>query len=321
MSFIRSDGRPRRETVRVAAAALVLCVGMAGAAPEQASATPSEDGANVPDGAAAREAIATAAGSTAAPTTADMGAFCPRTTGRWWDDYAAIECAARLARHDVDTPLPVEEARSLDLGALPPYAVVDVDAVDAALAAYELRLVEERMEREAAEAAEREAARLARTISTRAPVRRERPGQPYSDATISRVLDECGYHDVSPRSYEEQDRHRVQVDACIESTMPGYWDWVRAVEREMFGERPLTPAEQAAQDAEDARLLAEWEAWLAEAHRKEEAARARHEERKERARQEIRDTCPHGGYASPTVAFASSYDEVDYIVTCNPAPG
>jgi hypothetical protein len=328
MSFMRSEARrpgtrrpgTRRPgaSIRVSAAAVALSVALsvalAGAALDPA-------GAQVPDVTSAPAEISTATMTSVAPTMAALGAFCPRSTGRWWEDDAAAGCVARFADRDASAPISARELRWLDLGALAPYAVVDVDAIDAAIAAYELRLIDEQVQRALEEAIQREAARVTRAASTRRPVQRERPGQPYSNATIEQVLNECGYHDTTPRSLEEQDRHRVSADRCIESRMPGYWDWVMATERERFGERPLTPAEEAAQAAEDARRLAEFEVWLAELSRKDAAARARLEERKERARQEIRDRCPHGGFASPTVTFASSYDEVDYVVTCYPGPG
>jgi uncharacterized protein YkwD len=66
---------------------------------------------------------------------ADASLFCPRPTGRWWEDVAAHGCRARLAGRDAADPLTPVELRWLDLGALPAYAVVDVAAVDAALAA------------------------------------------------------------------------------------------------------------------------------------------------------------------------------------------
>jgi len=54
--------------------------------------------------------------------------------------------------------------------------------------------------------------------------------------------------------------------------------------------------------------------------REERAARARLAERRERALQEIRDTCPYGGFAAPTQYYVSSYDDVHYVVTCYDSP-
>jgi hypothetical protein len=76
----------------------------------------------------------------------------------------------------------------------------------------------------------------------------------------------------------------------------------------------------------DQRIPGHYARWLEEeaqrqvefdaAKAQEAAALARLEERRQRALQEIRDQCPNGGFASPTKYFVSSYDEIEYEVSC-----
>jgi hypothetical protein len=274
--------------------------------------------------------------------------FCPQPTGSWWEDISADGCrTALLGRDGRDgaAPLAARELSWLDLGALPAFATVDVEAIGAAMVAFELRIAEEKAA----------AVPVSRPPGGGQPARGPRRDQPYSDATIDRVLLECGYHDTSPHSYEEQMLHWERVNACIESRMPGYWDWMQAAELERAGitvdpeqeayeaclvelgpnddildraaSRAFFDAHARCVDRSVPGYYARWvveeaerEVVLEAALAKEAAAYARLLERQERALQEIRDTCPHGGIASPTKFWVSSYDEVDYVVTCHDAP-
>jgi hypothetical protein len=186
-----------------------------------------------------------------APAT-DAATFCPRPSGRWWDDLSVRGCIELLTGRDHTRPLTMAELAWLDLGDLPPYATVDVVAIEASLAAYEQHLADEAAA--AAEQAARDAA-AAEPRPVARPTRRELPGQPYSDATIDRVLTECGYHDTSPASYEEQERRRLRRNRCIEERMPGYWEWTQSFwEYELSEQEEAEIAEQAAaaQAARDA---------------------------------------------------------------------
>jgi hypothetical protein len=279
---------------------------------------------------------------TVAPSPVVPARFCPQPTGNWWEDVSAEGCRTALAGREGTTPIAARELAWLDLGALPAFATVDVEAIAAAIAAYELRLAEE-----------------AAAVQPRAPGGRQpglgsRRGQSYSDATIDRVLVDCGYHDMTPRSFDEQVRHSERTEACIESNMPGYWDWAMGGGSDSFGTAvdpeqdayEVCLAQQGSVDILDraasraffdaiARCVdrtvpghyARWaaeeakrEVELEQALAKEAAAYARLLERRERALQEIRDTCPHGGFASPTQYWVSSYDEVEYVVTCYDGP-
>jgi hypothetical protein len=275
--------------------------------------------------------------------------FCPQPTGSWWEDISADGCrTALLGRdgRDGTAPLAARELSWLNLGALPAFATVDVEAIGAAIAAYELRIAEEK---------EAAAVPVSRPPGGGQPVQSPRRDQPYSDATVDRVHLECGYHDASPHSYEEQMLHWERVNACIESRMPGYEDWMQAAELERAGitvdpeqeayeaclvelgpnddildraaSRAFFDAHARCVDRSVPGYYARWvveeaerEVVLEAALAREAAAYARLLERQERALQEIRDTCPHGGIASPTKVWASSYDEVDYVVTCHDAP-
>jgi hypothetical protein len=336
MSFLRSGARTATR-LRATVSVLMLSIGLAALAPSPAAGDIA-DAAPVLDGfTSSAKALVPAQGSGA-------GAFCPRTTGEWWHDYAAVGCVQLLAGRDATAPLTDTELSWLELGDLPAYATVDLAAIDAALAAYEQRLAEE-----AAAAAEE----ATRSVSQRAP--RQRPGQPYPTATIDRVLRACDYFDTTPRTMAEQEVYWSGVTACVEQSLPGYWQWKNsprsAPERievdpeqeayeaclEQLGStddiidraatRAYFDAHARCVDRRVPGYYARWasqeakrEAELEKALAREAAAYARLLERQERARQEIRDTCPHGGIASPTKSWASSYDEVDYIVTCYDGP-
>jgi hypothetical protein len=110
------------------------------------------------------------------------------------------------------------------------------------------------------------------------------------NAAYSACLEQLGSVDILDRA--ASDAHFDAHARCVDAQVPGYY------------------ARWAVQDAES-------KAWLEEARRKEEEALARLAVRRERALQEIRDRCPHGGFASPTKYFVSSYDEIEYVVTCH----
>ena len=286
---------------------------------------------------------------------ADAAHFCPRPTGRWWDDLTVRGCVELLTGRDHTTPVTGTELTWLDLGGLPAFAAIDIDAIDATIAAYEQRLLEEeeRARAEAAERAraEREAARAARRTNARRQVQRERPGQPWPNATIDRVLLDCGYHDTTPRSLEEQVHHGERTTACIESRMPGYWDWVMAAERERFGITidpeeearqaclaqlgPMTSLDPAAARAYSDTLArcidqqvpghyARWaeaearrQAEFEEAMAREAVARAAFEARLAAAREEAAATCPNGWSVSYGGWMVSSLEEVKITIWCD----
>jgi hypothetical protein len=224
MPFLRRWA-PEARTLRAIALATACAITLAGiAVPSPAHAHPRLDATPrlVDDVVPARTPVAI-------PTT-DATLFCPRPTGRWWEDVTVRGCVQLLIGRDHTTPISAVELTWLDLGDLPAFATVDLDELETFLTALEQRIADE------AEAAERAAAAAKaqpRPVAQRAP--RELPGQPYSNATIDRVLTECGYHDTTPRSLEEQDAHRVRADRCIDERMPGYWDWVRAADRKRAG--------------------------------------------------------------------------------------
>lgn len=112
------------------------------------------------------------------------------------------------------------------------------------------------------------------------------------------------------------DRENAAYDACLDrlgsldtldrAASAAYFDaHARCVDAQV-------PGYYARWAAEEARRQVEYD----KAMEREAAARARLAIRREAALQEIRDTCPNGGFAAPTKYFVSSYDEVEYVVSC-----
>jgi len=123
---------------------------------------------------------------------ADASAFCPRPTGRWWDDLSVRGCIERLTGRDHTTPVTDVELTWLDLGSLPAYATVDIDAIAASLAAYEQHLADEAAAQAAAEAAEQAPRDAARRAPARpAPSRRVRRPLPTFEQ-VEQMMAECG---------------------------------------------------------------------------------------------------------------------------------
>jgi len=199
MSFLRSDtpSSARLVTIVRAALALLLVPLLVGSAVVGAPADAREPDATpaplevTPDG----EEAAPALSST---TLVDLSMFCPRPTGRWWEDYSIRGCVEQLSERDLAEPLRDHELAWLDLGALPPFAAIDIAAIDTAIAAYEDRLAAEEIERAAREAAERaarEAAEL-QAVTRPAPARPQpstRGREPFPTLTqIEEMMAECG---------------------------------------------------------------------------------------------------------------------------------
>lgn len=148
----------------------------------------------------------------------DAASFCPRPSGRWWEDLAARGCVELLAGRDLATPLTYRELGWLDLGGLPAYATVDVDAISGAITAFEQRLAEEAT---AAATAER-TPRASRT-STRSGGRSDE-GWPRSE---SDAWGEC--LDRVPRPPDESSLqgpawsdYMVAVATCTDAEYPGF---------------------------------------------------------------------------------------------------
>jgi hypothetical protein len=287
MPFLRSSTLPA-STVLAVACAMTLAVVAPSPAQAQLDATPRLVNDALP-----------ARALPLAPA-ADAAHFCPRPTGSWWEDIAVRGCIEVLAGRDHTTPVTDVELTWLDLGSLPAYATVDIDAIAASLAAYEQHLADEAAAAEAAEAAERAARATTRSQPARQRAPRELPGQPYSNATISRVLTECGYHDTTPRSLEEQETHWSRTNACIDERMPGYWDWVMAADRI----EPEPYDEEAAAAAH--------ERWLEELRAIEAQRRAEMLERRDRenpiAVAAARDALLRGSSSVTFVAFGDPVD-------------
>jgi hypothetical protein len=329
----------RLTTVRTATLAVACALTLAAVAPSPAQAELAPTPRLVSDALPAR----------ALPPVpvADASAFCPRASGRWWEDVSVRGCIEQLSGRDHATPVTDVELTWLDLGGLPAYATVDADTIVASLAAYEQRLADEA----AAEAAEREAASRARPRSstTRRTVSTRASRQVPTFEQLERMMSECGLsfdrdhgplgeHPCIASAWErmvdsptsgagtsrsgpsEEDllaeRENAVYSACLErlgevdildrAASDAYFDaHARCVDAQVPGYYARWAAQQA-----------EFKAWLAEAERKEKEALARLAVRRERALQEIRDTCPHGGFASPTKYFVSSYDEIEYVITC-----
>lgn len=307
MPFLRSS-TPHFIALRTLALGLTLATTLA----TVATATPAraDDTTVVP-----AEAPAPTPTAQATDPVADADLFCPRPTGKWWEDVTAHGCVEVLAGRDRNTPLTGDELGWLDLGDLPAYATIDIDAIGASIAAYEQRLADEAAAAEA-------------TVQQRStdPLPRDPRGpEGVTDTAPGGATDEAW--DIVPNdaglSAEElqAERETAAYTACLErlpepESMPGTPEWdvffdthARCVDAEV----PGYYARWAAQKAE-------WDAEMEEGRRLADAAWDRLQQRKERALQEIRDTCPHGGIASPTKPFVSSYDEVEYEVTCNDAP-
>jgi uncharacterized protein YkwD len=155
--MLRRSAAPRR----VLALALAVLVWADVVAPAPARA--------VPDTAAAVEA----------------SVFCPRPTGRWWEDAAAHGCAQLLSGRDMTAPLGHRELGWLDLGALPAFATVDLEALTEELTAHAARMAAEAAAREARE----EEAR--RATARPAPSRRVRQPLPTFEQ-VEQMMAECG---------------------------------------------------------------------------------------------------------------------------------
>jgi hypothetical protein len=332
----------RLMTVRTVALAVACAMTLAAAAHSPAHAQPDATPRLVGDALPAR----------ALPPVpvADAAAFCPRPTGRWWDDVSVRGCIEQLTGRDHTTPVTDIELTWLDLGGLPAYATIDTDALAASLAAYEQRLADEAAAQAAAEAAEQAASRVpTRSSTTRRTVSTRASRQVPTFEQLERMMSECGLsfdddhgplgeHPCIASAWErlidaptsgagtprsgpsEEDlaaeRENVVYQACLEhlgsvdildrAASDAYFDaHARCVDAQVPGYYARWAAQQA-----------EFKAWLAEAERKEKEALARLAVRRERALQEIRDTCPRGGFASPTKYFVSSYDEIEYVITC-----
>jgi len=260
---------------------------------------------------------------------ADAARFCPRPTGRWWDDLAVRGCVELLSGRDHTAPVTPTELSWLDLGSLPAYAIVDVDAVGATLAAYEQRLADEAAEEAAAaeaaeEAAAAEAAREAEEAAARAAssgTARGTTGSGRSGPATAVVPGTTEPRGSRPSEEDiRADRENAAYDACLEQL--GSVDILDQAASAAFFEAHArcVDAQVPGYYERWAAQNAEFNAWLAELKRKEDEALARLAVRRERALQEIRDTCPHGGFASPTQYFVSSYDDIEYIVTCYDGP-
>jgi uncharacterized protein YkwD len=166
-------------------AALVLAVPMWAGVVAAAHALP--DATAAPTGApSAAPTEVTNATATAAPVPlADLGVFCPRPTGRWWEDHTAHGCVQQLSGRDVTAPLDHRELTWLDLGALPAFATVDLEALTEELTAHEARVAAEAAEREAHEAA------VSRPPAPPVPSRRVRQPLPTFEQ-VEQMMAECG---------------------------------------------------------------------------------------------------------------------------------
>jgi hypothetical protein len=229
----------------------------------------------------------------------DAATFCPRPTGRWWDDYAVRGCVELLAGRDHTTPITDRELAWLDLGGLPAYATVDPDAIDAAIAAYVQRLSEEAAAEEARLAAEAAAARGRRAT----PARGRAPGGSWSGGADDFFVD----------------RESAVYEACFERTTRPSDDALGGAEWDAFFRSVAVCV-----DLEIPGYLARWtqqeaerQAWLEEARRNEAAARARLDARIEAARAEAAATCPGGWMVSYFGWMVSSYDEIEVTFTCD----
>lgn len=239
------------------------------------------------------------------PTTApDAATFCPRPTGRWWDDLAVRGCIELLTGRDHTTPITDRELAWLDLGGLPAYATVDPDAIGEAIAAFEQRLADEAA---AAEQAARDAA-----------VRQPRaPGRSASTSGASGSRGEEGYSYDGVLYY---DRESAMYEMCLERTrrpddsvMLGGAEWdafFRSVAECVDREIPGYLARWMQQEAER-------QARLEEGLRRKAEARARLDARIEAAKVEAAATCPGGWTVSYFGWMVSSYDEVEVTYVCH----
>jgi len=185
---------------------------------------------------------------------ADAAAFCPRPTGRWWDDVSVHGCIEQLAGRDHTTPVTAVELAWLDLGGLPAYVTVDTDAIDASIAAYVQRLADEAAAAEAAEQAAAEAAArdaAARSAASRpAPTRRVRPLPTFEQ--VEQMMAECGL------SFDD-DHGPLGEHPCIAAA------WARIVAEMPVFEAPSGPGSPA--------LRADWHDVMLTAVNGERAAR------------------------------------------------
>jgi hypothetical protein len=232
--------------------------------------------------------------------TPDAATFCPRPTGRWWDDYAVRGCIELLAGRDHTTPITDRELAWLDLGGLPAYPTVDVDAIGEAIAAFEQGLADEAAEEEARLAAEAAAARGRRAT----PARGRAPGGSGSGGSDdffvdreSAVYEAC--HERTPRPDDsvmiggaEWDAFFRSVAVCVDREIPGYL--ARWTQQE-----------------------AERQARFEEGLRREAEARARLDARVEAAKVQAAATCPGGWTVSYFGWMVSSYDEIEVTITCH----
>lgn len=329
-------GRVRTVTLAVACAAVLSAVAPSPAQAELAQAELGPTPQIVDDALPAR-----ALPPAFAP---DAATFCPRPTGRWWEDVSALSCVELLAGRDHTTPMTERELAWLNFGGLPAYATVDVGAIDAAIAAFTQRLAEEAAAEEARLAAEAAAAAQART-RTRRPTRPASTRRTFSDAELIDISAGCG-HDMGSAPTPEQDaciraaleqpagtgtppsdtepepsvdRESARYQACLDLVPrppdsapllgPERSNYRRAVaecvDREFPGYLARWEQEQA-----------EWDAWLEEARRNDAAAQARLDARVEAAKAEAAATCP-GAWTVRAFGFmVRSRDEVEVTIIC-----
>jgi hypothetical protein len=166
----------------------------------------------------------------------DASVFCPRPTGRWWEDHAAAACAELLAGRDLATPLTDVELRWLDLGGLPAFATVDTGAIAASLDTYVQRIADE--------AAAQVTQRIA-SPTTRAPRPREGdlppvPGPPPGEWGGWGGWDGESYEDMLARHREEYEVRLATEIAILEAGIARNWD-----EAETARQRVLAGAQSA----------------------------------------------------------------------------
>jgi hypothetical protein len=242
---------------------------------------------------------------------AHAATFCPLPTGRWWDDLAVRGCIELLTGRDHTTPMSATELAWLDFGDLPPYAHVDIEAIDATLAAYAQHLAEEATARAEAEAAARDAG-TGRTRRTTPTPARTTGGQdqdwhsgsdgfPY-DGTLYYDRESAMHEMCLARTPEpgggamfggpEWNAFFRTVAECVDREVPGYL--ARWLQQE-----------------------ADWAARAEEGRRQQEAAQARLDARVEAAKVEAAATCPGTWTVSYFGWMVSSLDEIEVTITCH----
>lgn len=277
---------------------------------------------------------------------ADAATFCPRPTGHWWDDVTTHGCTELLAGRDHTTPITPRELAWLDLGGLPAYPTIDIDAIDTAIATYTQRLADEAAAEEAARAADE----AAEQRPPRTPQPPRNPGgfrhgaidtvavsaacghefgtapTPEQDACIRAAIASGGPSSAptpTPTSEPEQsgaDRESYFHGLCLDrvpsppdSALPNgpeRKNHARAVAECVDREIPGYMTTWLQREAERA-------AWFEEARRKEQEAIARMQARRDAAIAEARATCPGAWTVESPFGMIGSYDEVEFTVTCH----